>query len=596
MLFRPFESSKNIVDFYRRYLLTTFSTNRDIYNKQLKELLKADKTIADGPYISMSDPYDKGMSLSELANKNIVSKEILKIKNFYPERKLYRHQEEAVRKATEGKNLIITTGTGSGKTESFLIPVINQLLREKENGTLGPGVRALIIYPMNALVNDQIRRLRELLSKMEDEPKITFGRFTGETEETYKDAYKKYAEIENVDTFCLNNNELICRKQMRETPPNILITNYAMLEYMLLRPGDNIIFSEKNSLNWQYIVFDEAHSYNGAKGIEVASLVKRLKAMLKRNDIKFILTSATLGDENSNDEIIRFGKSLCDVEFTESSIVRSYIKQIKPIHDVIDLDYNIYRKIAESIRKNKSDDLIKIDLKQLGIEANYENNLSEILFDIILHDNFYYRARKALNGKIKTVDAVAKELKISAADFTDFIAVASNAMRDNERLFEAKYHMFLRGMEGVFVTLNPSNKVFINRMEAYKENFFDDDIGYKVYEISFCHNCNALFIAGQEENGHLIQRSKFNDDYSPNVFMVSKDFDGDEENYEENVFQLCAKCGAIKRASSVDGLQCGHGKKILIFWYVLKKVVKIYINALIAIVEMDIAVFYVHTF
>lgn len=198
MLFRPSESSKKIVDFYRRYMLTTFSTNNEKYNVQLKEALEKEGAIAVGPYLSMSDPYEKGSSLKELANEGLVSKDILNIQGFHPERNLYRHQEDAVRKSVEGKNLIVTTGTGSGKTESFLIPVINQLLKEKETGTLGPGVRTLIIYPMNALVNDQIRRLRELLAGMEGEPKITFGRFTGETKETFKEAKQKYEEVEDI--------------------------------------------------------------------------------------------------------------------------------------------------------------------------------------------------------------------------------------------------------------------------------------------------------------------------------------------------------------------------------------------------------------
>ena len=230
MLFRPSESSKRIVDFYRRYLLTTFSTNNEKYNKQLKEALEKEGTIAEGPYLSMSDPYEKGKTLTELAEEDLISKEMLKMSGFHPERRLYRHQEEAVRKIASGKNLIVTTGTGSGKTESFLIPVINELLKEKEAGTLGPGVRTLIIYPMNALVNDQIRRLRELLADMEGEPKITFGRFTGETKETFKEAKAKYEEIEDIKENPLCENELISREQMRATPPNILITNYAMLE------------------------------------------------------------------------------------------------------------------------------------------------------------------------------------------------------------------------------------------------------------------------------------------------------------------------------------------------------------------------------
>lgn len=562
MLFRPSESSKRITDFYRRYLLTTFWTNNEKYNEQLRAALEKDGAIADGPYISMSDPYEKGKSLEELASEGIVSKEILKIKNFHPQRKLYRHQEMAVRKAKSGKNLIVTTGTGSGKTESFLIPVINQLLEEQEAGTLGPGVRTLIIYPMNALVNDQIRRLRELLTSKDGHSAITFGRFTGETKETYKEALAKYKEIEDTEEYPLCENELICREQMRETPPNILITNYAMLEYMLLRPGDNIIFGEENAKKWQYIVFDEAHSYGGAKGIEVSSLVKRVKAMLNREDIRFILTSATLGDENADQEIVRFGESLCTAEFDPSCIVRSNTTEAKPSREIEDLDFSMYRELAELIRNNYPDKELYDTIERFGISINKQDALENVLFDTILHDSFYYRVRQCLYGKIKTVNAVASELSISVDDFTDFIAVASNAIRNGERLFEAKYHMFLRGMEGVFVTLNPSNKLFINKMDTYKPNPFDDtDIGYKVYEISFCSNCSSLYITGQEVEGYLVQKSKFNDDYNPDVFLLSGDFDEDMENEDENVFQLCAKCGALKRASSVNGLQCGHGKE-----------------------------------
>ena len=559
MLFRPSESSKRIVDFYRRYLLTTFSTNKEVYNKQLKALLEEDKAIADGPYISMSDPYKKGKSLKELADEGIVSKEILKIKNFHPDRKLYLHQEEAVRKAYEGKNLIVTTGTGSGKTESFLIPVINQLLKEKENGTLTPGVRTLIIYPMNALVNDQIRRLRELLSEMDGDNKITFGRFTGETKETYRDAKKQYEEIEDIDISPLCDNELISREQMRENPPHILITNYAMLEYMLLRPGDNIIFSQTNASKWQYIVFDEAHSYTGAKGIEVASLIKRVKAMLNRYDIKFILTSATLGDEKSDDEILSFGNSLCTAKFTKNSIVRSYTREIKPEHEVVELNFNLYTELAEAVRKNQSDDTIKNIIQKYEIPFDSSSSVEDILFDLILHDEFYYRVRKVLYRQIKTVNQVAKELSMPADDFTDFIAVASNAMRNNERLFEAKYHMFLRGMEGVFVTLNPSNKLFINRMETYRENPYDEETELKVFEVSFCNNCCALYIVGKEQDGVLVQKSRYSDDYNPEVFLLSGELDTDDE--DDNVYLLCAKCGAIKRKTSVNGLQCGHDKK-----------------------------------
>ena len=554
MLFRPSESSKRIADFYRRYLLTTFATNKDEYNKQLREALEKDKAIADGPYISMVDPYKKGKTLEQLADEGIVCKSILDIANFHPVRPLYSHQEEAIRKANAGKNLVVTTGTGSGKTESFLIPVINQLLTEHENGTLDDGVRTLIIYPMNALVNDQIRRLRELL---EGSP-ITFGKFTGETAQTYRKAETKYMETEGFAPG-RDSNELISREQMRETPPNILITNYAMLEYMLLRPGDNIIFSEKNASKWQYIVFDEAHSYNGAKGIEVSALVRRVKAMLRRDDIRFLLTSATLGDENSNDRIVRFAEALCSTTFDETSIVRSETVRAKPTREIEKIDFNLYRELAEKVRDNSADEEFLKILSRYGYESRGES-LSELLFDVVLHDAFYYSVRDVLYHNIKSVKAAAGELSMSEADFTDFIAVASNAVKDGERLFEAKYHMFIRGIEGVYVTLNPSNKLFTQRMKVYKENPLNEkEEGYQAYEISFCDNCNALYIVGEIVEGKLVQKSKYTDDYTPQVFLLDGEYDEENEDIDENTYTVCSVCGSIAHADSVNGLQCGHG-------------------------------------
>lgn len=558
MLFRPSESSKNIADFYRRYLLTTFSTNNEQYNLQLKEALNKDKAIADGPYISMSDPFEKGMSLEQLADEGVVSNRIVKLKGFHPGRSLYLHQEKAIRKVRDGKNLIVTTGTGSGKTESFLIPVFDQLLREEANGTLGPGVRTLIIYPMNALVNDQIRRIREVIASSEGSTKITFGRFTGETEEKFVDAKKVYDENETTE---LLPNELICREQMRNTPPNILITNYAMLEYMLLRPGDNIIFGHQNAERWKFIVFDEAHSYTGATGIEVATLMKRVKAMLNRNDLHYILTSATLGDENSNSEILNFAKSLCEADFYAENIIRSKTVKAEAQHELADLGIDFYSALAEMIRDNCSEEDIKRCICELKYPYDSSKSLEENLFELVLHDNFYYEVRKVLFKNIISVNQAAKALNLSPEDFTDFIAVASNAMRDGERLFEAKYHMFLRGMEGVYVTLAPSNKLFINKMKTYKESPKDD--GMAVFEISFCSNCNALFvIAEQNEGGFLVQRSKAVDEYSPEVYLLSGEFD-DEEVEDDVTYQVCAKCGAIKHASSTTGLQCGHEKKYI---------------------------------
>ncbi len=562
MLFRPADSSKDIVDFYRRYLLSTFRTNRDYYNKQMAEQLSKDNVISNGPFISMSDSFKKEMSIRQLVEEGYLCKSILDLDKLHPDRALYKHQVEAIKKATNDNNLVITTGTGSGKTECFLIPVINHLLKEKENGTLNPGVRTLIIYPMNALVNDQITRLRKVLGDCED---ITFGKYTGETLYTYKEAYDAFVEREGFEP---KKNELISREQMQETPPNILITNYAMLEFLLLRPGDNVFFNETNAQKWHSIVLDEAHSYGGATGIEVGSLLKRVKAMLRRNDLQFILTSATLGGKDDNPKIVNFAESLCNTDFDNNSIIRSVtIPPEKP--DAIErLDFEIYRQLATRIRENypASDNIefLKNNRVEIIPDDDIEKSLEKTLYSMIVHDSFYYEFRRALLDKTKALNQLALELKTNTDDISDFIAVASNAVINDDKLFEARYHMFIRGIEGVFVTLSPSNKLFLRQMETYKEDPFDeDDVGYKAYEISFCHNCEAVFIVGQtDQSGHLIQVSKFDDDYAPEVYLLDGDYDPEDEENEteedDKKYLLCSKCGAITHASSNEGLNCGH--------------------------------------
>jgi len=565
MLFKPAESSKNIVDFYKRYLLTTFQTNNENYNKQLEQHLSEPNAIAKGPFISLTDAFEKGKSILELIEEGELAKSFAKVAKLKPERTLYKHQEQALRKANKGKNLIVTTGTGSGKTESFLIPVINKLLKEEENGTLDAGVRTLVVYPMNALVNDQIRRLREIFESY-PESEITFGRYTGETEGKYNKALEIYRSREGREPL---KNELISREQMRETPPNILITNYAMLEYLLLRPGENIFFIEENAKKWQFIVFDEAHTYEGAKGIEVGTLVRRLKATLNNQDIQFILTSATLGDKRENQKITDFGELLCSAKFDEDSIIRSSTVSPVMAENTEKINIQIYRDLAEKIRLNSSQEDFIEYFNEKNIETyniNDEFSLASTLYNMILKDSLYGEVRKVLFGSPKTLRKSAEQLELSESDFTDFILVASNALLNGDKIFDAKYHMFLKGIEGVYITLKPSEKLFINKMETYKPNAFaSEDETYKVFGISFCSNCNASFITGQteEKDGikYLVQKSKYNDDYQPEVYMLSENDLDTEDEIDEDIdkkYLICPHCGALKKKSALQKLNCGH--------------------------------------
>lgn len=172
--------------------------------------------------------------------------------------RLYVHQEEAILSILEGKTTVVSTGTGSGKTEAFLIPILDHCLKHP-----GPGVKALIIYPMNALANDQVRRIEKATA---DVP-VTSGLFVGPVDDQERDA-------------------------MRRNPPDILITNYVMLDWMLTRSKDQRIFeASRDSL--RYIVLDEIHTYRGNKAAHLKYLLHRLKARLSGPVVQ-IGTSATL--------------------------------------------------------------------------------------------------------------------------------------------------------------------------------------------------------------------------------------------------------------------------------------------------------------
>jgi ATP-dependent helicase YprA (DUF1998 family) len=269
-MFNPIEASHGIKQSFVDYISTTFHIADPHYQNLFREALCSSGEIAKGPYLDVSGSFCSASSINELIEKSKASplfKELEpaleKDKEIKLERPLYSHQEEALLRADKGENLVVTTGTGSGKTECFILPILQALLKEKEAGSLSPLVRAIIIYPMNALANDQMKRLRKIL---EGYPDITFGLYNSNTRHDQKKAFSNYREINKSNPL---DNELISREAMQKTPPHILITNYSMLEYMMLRPKDDAVFT---GAKLRYIVLDEAHIYRGATGMETSIL------------------------------------------------------------------------------------------------------------------------------------------------------------------------------------------------------------------------------------------------------------------------------------------------------------------------------------
>ena len=243
--------------------------------------------------------------------------------------RLYTHQERAIRAThVDSLNVVVATGTASGKTESFLYPILFELYRQHLAGELEePGVRAMILYPMNALANDQRERLGAICRNLREagsgfEP--TFGQYIGQTPVNARDRWRN-AAARAEDRL---PGELVFRDEMRESPPHILLTNYSMLEYLLIRPDDSPLFDGGRGAHWQFIVLDEAHQYRGARGMEMGMLTRRLKQRLcdggRRDPFRCIATSATItssqGDEDRH-AVAEFAAELFGEPFSTSAIV-----------------------------------------------------------------------------------------------------------------------------------------------------------------------------------------------------------------------------------------------------------------------------------
>lgn len=291
---------------YENYLLTSFYFKDVKLRTSFKRALKEYDLMKDDAFPESASSFLHGATSRSLADEYFQDKATA----LYPALQsdgdaLYCHQEKAIRLAHgDNKNVVVATGTASGKTESFLYPILFELYRQHLDGELeSPGVRALILYPMNALANDQRRRLGDICTYLHDEKsdfQPTFGQYIGETPKHKTDRWRNADERER-ERF---PNELVFREEMRANPPHILLTNYSMLEYLLIRPEDSELFDGDRGRYWRFIVLDEAHQYRGVKGMEMGMLIRRLKRRVRdggRGDKPFccIATSATISsDEN----------------------------------------------------------------------------------------------------------------------------------------------------------------------------------------------------------------------------------------------------------------------------------------------------------
>jgi ATP-dependent helicase YprA (DUF1998 family) len=346
--------SAEIEERYRRYLRTTFYLRDPELRGSFDQALQAGR-LAKGPYIEVAPAYRRGQEpqtlFPDIIGNTIDPKFLRAIDG---DRFLYTHQEEAIRRITAGRNIVVATGTGSGKTECFLYPILLHLYREHLQGTLTtqPGIRALVLYPMNALAYDQRDRLGRLHARLEESGaafRFSFGQYTGATPAHKSDSYRHASDV-IAHRF---SGELVLRDEMRATPPHILLTNFSMLEYQLLRPDDSPLFDEEHGRTWTFLVLDEAHQYRGTRGAEMSLLLRRLKQKLRKSgnehSFRCIATSATLaGGDGDRAAVASFAATLFDEPFEADDVILAKTEDI-PSASVRRLPAAAYPMLCEAI-------------------------------------------------------------------------------------------------------------------------------------------------------------------------------------------------------------------------------------------------------
>ena len=587
----------------RAYIESRYHIRDEDLIRERRRLLEEPGTVAQLPYVESAPVYQLGNPYADLNIPTPVKQRLSALVELdvgiY--RRPYVHQAKALEEFfTNSRDLIIATGTGSGKTESFLMPIIGKLAIESATRPASaelPGCRALLLYPMNALVNDQLSRARKLFGSPQSSTVISqgrscpvrFGSYTGRTPypgprtstrdtkriaplfENYflkiinddeklgelqrigqwpckdlKAFYgKEFEEVKQTRSGQLrvyrhwkerlktqpSDRELMTRHEMQEHCPEILITNYSMLEYMLMRPIERSIFtSTRNWLNADednefILVLDEAHMYRGAGGAEVALLIRRLAQRLEipRERMRCILTSASLGEEKEVEEnVLRFARDLTGLTVTSARKFTIINGELEP------------RSGQRAASTNETTALAAFDLAnfqnlsfdEAGARAsvtslalslgwqplNSTEDLAGFLFDRLSGFGPLELLIKRVSGTAMALHDLEKIIFPGKCDrekaMAALLALTTFAKRRSDKrvLLPTRLHLLFRGLPGLFACCNPNcckrrdgnaeSTSLLGRLYTQASYVCDCPERARVYELLTHRECGSAFLRG----------------------------------------------------------------------------------------------------
>ncbi len=411
---------------------------------------------------------------------------------FPKDQRPYQHQLEAWRILMQPhpKSAVISSNTGSGKTECFMVPILDRLarLREEKHGGSLIGVRALFLYPLNALINSQRDRLRAWTQFYGSD--VRFCLYNGNTPDKVKEEERKKHPSEVMD-----------RESLRTIPPPILLTNPTMLEYMLIRTADRPILDfSQEKLEW--IVLDEAHTYIGSQAAELALLIRRVLIAfgVRPENVRFIATSATIGDLNgkTGEKLKRFLSEVAGVN----------IDQVHLIGGNRDIPY---LPMETSSRKDSIEALWSIDKDQEFSQARYEaltkHPIARKIRDLFVKNPTNPVARLSDVGqKVNIVESqsISIEVQKEALKWLDLLSGTRDA--EGTSFLPLRSHLFHQTLSGLWACANtscpekkdtPLDAPHWAFGQVYLEPRKHCRCGCPVYEVATCDDCGEVYLLAE---------------------------------------------------------------------------------------------------
>ncbi|MBL8679270.1 MAG: DEAD/DEAH box helicase [Myxococcales bacterium] len=463
-----FSLRDSMVGDYRKFATSFTTIHADDIRSQVEAIYRQGRFWPD-PLLQINPNYKRGLTLETLIANGALDPRTADIfRADGAPLTLYKHQEQAVILASQGESYVVTTGTGSGKSLCFFIPIVSAILAEKRKSA-ARRTRAIIIYPMNALANSQLEELNKFVPKAQGERPITFDRYTGQ---------------ENSDA----------RRDIADNPPDILLTNFMMLELLMTRQDELDRKVIGNCQGLRFLVLDELHTYRGRQGADVALLVRRVRERLSPEMLQCIGTSATMASE---------GTARNKQEVVANVASKMFSTAIDPSHVIIE-------ELERVTDKSKRAESVKSELGpaiDAGIESNITNAAlerhplaiwTETRLGITTTDAnpAWHRARP------RTLDEAARELASEAGRdeqackdaLRALLLVSSlpeadrtkNESASHRSFFAFKLHQFISGAGHAFATFEPPGK---RTVTVEGQQYLPGAPEKRLYPLHFCREC-----------------------------------------------------------------------------------------------------------